>query len=67
MADLAFPRVLYRGEADTLGSGQVGETTRVDSPDELDAALKDGWRLTRELEPTDDAKSDDGVKSKAKK
>lgn len=45
---LVFPRVVYRGEPDTLGTGQVGETKRVDSQGDLDAALKDGWRLTRE-------------------
>jgi hypothetical protein len=48
--DLAFPRLVYRGEADTLGSGSVGETARIDTQADLDAARKDGWRLTRELD-----------------
>jgi hypothetical protein len=56
--DLAFPRLIYRGAPDTLGLGPhvndsrrlVGETKRVNSQDELDEALKDGWRLTSQLE-----------------
>jgi len=44
-----FPRLLYRGEPDTLGVSCPGsETTRVDSQDDFDAALAEGWRLTRE-------------------
>jgi hypothetical protein len=46
---------VYRGDPDTLGTGMdakgVGlnsETQRVDDQAALDAALKDGWRLTRE-------------------
>lgn len=57
--DLTFPRIIYRGLPDTLGKGPhahpetdelVGETRRCNSADELAAALKDGWRLTREIE-----------------
>jgi len=44
--DLAFPRLIYRGDHDELGSGNVGETKRVDDQGALDEALKDGWRLT---------------------
>ena len=55
--DLIFPRVVYRGLPDTLGRGvhshpetgeTVGETKAVTNQDEYDAALKDGWRATRE-------------------
>lgn len=56
--DLTFPRIVYRGLPDTLGRGPhthpetdelVGETKRCNSQDELDADLKAGWRLTREI------------------
>lgn len=53
--DLVFPRLIYRGEPDTLGTGLDAkgrtldsETKRCESKAELDAATKDGWRLTRE-------------------
>jgi hypothetical protein len=57
MADaLTFPRLIYKGEPDTLGTGQDvhgrtldSETKRVESQHELDAAIKDGWRVAREL------------------
>ena len=45
--DLAFPRIVYRGEPDTLGEGK-GETCRVEDQADLDAKQKQGWRLTRE-------------------
>jgi hypothetical protein len=56
--DLIFPRLIYRGAHDVLGLGEhvndagerVGETKRVNSQDELDEALKDGWRLTSQPE-----------------
>jgi hypothetical protein len=51
---LVFPRLVYRGEPDTLGTQQDAkgrllnsETKKVDSQIELDAAIEDGWRLTR--------------------
>lgn len=59
MADaLDFPRIIYRGLPDTIGQGTfahpesgelVGETKRCDSQDQLDADVKAGWRLTREI------------------
>lgn len=70
--DLTFPRLIYRGAPDTLGKGVhvhpetdvlVGETRRVDSSDDLAAALKDGWRLTREL-PEAAAADEAGKKAK---
>lgn len=71
MADaLVFPRLLYRGLPDTLGQGThsndagelVGETKQVDDAAACDAALKDGWRLTR-----DEAKADDAPPATGKK
>lgn len=47
---MEFPRLIYRGEPDHLGSGQVGENKRVNSQDELDEHLEQGWRLTRHVE-----------------
>lgn len=56
--DLVFPRVIYRGHPDVLGQGMhvhpehgelVGETKRCESADDLDAHVKAGWRLTREI------------------
>lgn len=60
MTDLVFPRIVYRGEPDVLGLGTVGETQRVDTAEHLDAALRGGWRLTRELpvETSDDDETD---------
>lgn len=52
--DLIFPRLVYRGEPDTLGEG-LGETCRVDTLDDLAAKQADGWRLTRELPVVEDA------------
>lgn len=46
-SDLVFPRLLYRGEPDVLGTGQVGETKRVDDRQAYEDAKKDGWRLDR--------------------
>lgn len=46
--ELVFPRLVYRGEPDVLGTGLVGETKRVEDQAGLDEAKKDGWRLTRE-------------------
>jgi hypothetical protein len=75
MADaLVFPRLIYRGAPDTLGQGQhvhpdtgvlVGETKRVDSQEELDEALKDGWRMTSKPS-TADLKSEAKAEDKAK-
>lgn len=57
--DLVFPRTIYRGLPDHLGQGPhahpetgdlVGETKRCESPDQLDADLNAGWRLTRETD-----------------
>jgi len=45
--DLAFPRLVYRGAPDTLGTGLVGETLRVEDREAYDAAVKSGWRLER--------------------
>lgn len=45
--DLVFPRLLYRGEPDVLGTGQIGETKRVEDRQAYDEAKKDGWRLDR--------------------
>lgn len=54
-----IPRVVYRGAPDVLGRGPhvdpetgaiVGETQRVLTREVFDAALADGWRLTRELD-----------------
>jgi hypothetical protein len=53
---LIFPRLIYKGEQDLLGSGLIGATKRVDSQHDLDAALKDGWRLTSH-NPADDAQA----------
>lgn len=56
---LVFPRLIYRGAPDTLGTGQDAkghtldsETKRCASAEALKADLKDGWRLTRELPKT---------------
>jgi len=38
---------MYRGAPDSLGSGTVGETQRVDDRAGYDQALKDGWRKER--------------------
>jgi hypothetical protein len=60
--DLIFPRLIYRGLPDTLGKGPhahaetgelVGETKECANQAQLDADLKAGWRLTREI--ADDA------------
>lgn len=61
--DLAFPRLMYRGEPDTLGTGQVGETKRVDTQDEYDAAKKAGWRGARHDEdhPAEVAEAEAGT------
>lgn len=83
--DLIFPRIIYRGAPDTLGRGPhahdetgelVGDTKRCDAQDQLDADLKAGWRLTRELddpagdeseaEAGDDAADVAGPRRKAK-
>lgn len=55
--DLAFPRLIYRGDPDTLGTGADAkgvalnsETRRCEDAADLAAARKDGWRLTRELD-----------------
>lgn len=58
MADaLEFPRLIYRGEPDTIGTGADASgrqldsaTARCDSQDDLDVKLAAGWRLTRELD-----------------
>lgn len=73
MADaLDFPRIIYRGAPDTIGQGPhthpetgelVGETKRCDSQDQLDADVKAGWRLTREIAESD-ASIADGRKAK---
>lgn len=54
---LVFPRIIYRGEPDTLGTGADAkgvplnsEARRCEDQADLDAARKDGWRLTRELD-----------------
>lgn len=66
---LTFPRVIYRGLPDTLGLGVhahpetgalVGETARCEDQADLDAKLKEGWRLTRELSEAVAAESGDG-------
>lgn len=62
--DLIFPRIVYRGEPDTLGLGQhvgadgkiVGETTRCESAEDWDVKKKDGWRLTSQLSKAAEAK-----------
>lgn len=73
---LVFPRLIYRGAPDHLGLGdhvdpetdeRVGETKRVDSQAELDAAIDDGWRLTRELEDGADAGAGGADAAAAKK
>jgi hypothetical protein len=57
--DLVFPRLIYRGAPDTLGAGPhahpttdalVGETARCENQSDLDTKLKEGWRLTREID-----------------
>jgi len=59
MADLVFPRLIYRGAPDLLGQGVhvdpttgelVGETKACNSEDEWEAAQEAGWRLTSALE-----------------
>ena len=70
MADaLTFPRLVYRGAPDTLGTGADAhgvaldsETRRIDAKEEWDAAQKDGWRLTREIEKADAADKKDAKK-----
>jgi hypothetical protein len=67
MADpLVFPRLIYRGDADMLGTGYAdeaqkvklnSETKEVKSQTELDDCLDDGWRLTRE-DPKDPKTAD---------
>lgn len=61
--ELAFPRLIYRGDHDALGSGSVGENKVVSSQDALDVALKEGWRLTSAI-PEKPAKTADGAKDK---
>jgi hypothetical protein len=53
--DLVFPRLIYRGDPDTLGTGANAkgvalnsETKRCESAEAFKADEKDGWRLTRE-------------------
>lgn len=61
MADLIFPRLMYRGDADVLGTGYADEamhvklhheTRQVHNQAEFDDAKDNGWRETRE-DPTD--------------
>jgi hypothetical protein len=66
--DLIFPRLVYRGDPDTLGTGTDAkgvalnsETARCEDRADWDAKSKDGWRLTRE-----GAKAD-GLPAKGKK
>lgn len=74
--DLVFPRLMYRGPADTLGLGVrpdpktgelIGETKRVESRQEFDDALKDGWRETRDEDgvATDAAVADEAAAAEA--
>jgi hypothetical protein len=75
MADaLVFPRLIYRGDPDTLGTGTDAkghhlnsENKRVDSQHELDEALKDGWRLTSPIEKPADKSAHDAADAKGKK
>lgn len=53
--DLVFPRLMYRGDADTLGTGKDAkgnqldsETKRVEDRDGYDQAKKEGWRGERD-------------------
>ena len=48
MVELVFPRVVYRGEADTLGLGTVGETQVCATADGWVEAKTAGWRLMRD-------------------
>lgn len=47
MSDISTPRLVYKGAPDSKGSFEAIETKAVVNPDDLDAALKDGWRLQR--------------------
>jgi hypothetical protein len=56
--DLVFPRLIYRGDPDTLGTGANAkgvalnsETKRCESAEAFKADAHDGWRLTREHAP----------------
>jgi hypothetical protein len=76
--DLVFPRLIYRGAPDTLGTGQDAkghtlnsETKRCESAEAFKGDAHDGWRLTREL-PTSKAEqaadhADDAKKAAAAK
>jgi len=47
-----FPRLMYRGVPDTLGTSVPGsETTRVDSQDDYDDKIAAGWRPTSAIAP----------------
>lgn len=47
MSDITTPRLVYKGAADKDGSHEAVETKPVADQDALDAAIKEGWRLTR--------------------